>query len=338
MDADVVLGVLKITSVLIAAILGVTGLLTDFRDRYGRLSRPGQLVLVGMIVSAGVGVVTSGIESLKARSASQEQAARTEALLRELSRSIQPIKSLSVTYSLEVPQTSERVKKYVARLEAGIAKHLPELADMRAPAIPGLQTTTGTLTGGVGIVEVGEESEFWPTADEVRLIPPKKFFSLSLDFFKKPVNPKEYYPVHGRSDFGAFALVSTHVNYNWDLERRQLSIWGHIEFDKKFWKSNGKIASVLDIRGSQILIFPPATESLAHIPALKDFPEDKQALQLARELKPLWFNFDFGDGHSFAVRGKHFEVVETRYGRIAYSLVIPEKAEDFAKLTTGLDD
>jgi hypothetical protein len=107
MDTDTAIGVLKMASVLIGAALGVAGLLANYKDHYGRLSRAGIAVLSGMIISAGVGVATTGFESYKTRSTNIEQAARTEALLRELSRSVLPIKSMGVTYWFEVPPATE---------------------------------------------------------------------------------------------------------------------------------------------------------------------------------------------------------------------------------------
>ena len=51
MDPDTALAVLKITSVLITATLGVAGLLANYRDRYGKLTRAGVAVLSGMLIS-----------------------------------------------------------------------------------------------------------------------------------------------------------------------------------------------------------------------------------------------------------------------------------------------
>ena len=79
MDVDSIMAALKITGAAIGGALGALGLLADFKTENGTLSRAGKLVLGGIIISAVVGVLTSSIESYKAKSDSSEQLSRLRA-------------------------------------------------------------------------------------------------------------------------------------------------------------------------------------------------------------------------------------------------------------------
>jgi hypothetical protein len=132
-DADIVIGLFKVAGALIAGALGVAALLADYRDPVGKLSRAGIAVFAGIVISSMVGVVTSVVETQKARSEGLEQAARTEALLREISRAVQPIRELRLSYWIELPQGHKVIDDYVKRVTPIIEERLPKLTQMPPP-------------------------------------------------------------------------------------------------------------------------------------------------------------------------------------------------------------
>jgi hypothetical protein len=88
MDTNTAITLAKSASVIISSALGLAALLGNYRDASGALTPWGIGVLAGLALSAFTGVAASLMEGNKARSESAEQAARSERLLRELSRSI----------------------------------------------------------------------------------------------------------------------------------------------------------------------------------------------------------------------------------------------------------
>jgi hypothetical protein len=74
------------------------------------------ILLVGIALSAAAGVFGSIAEGYKAKSEATLQSARTETLLRELSRTIQPITQLEITYWAKVPSDAPGVQAYVDRV------------------------------------------------------------------------------------------------------------------------------------------------------------------------------------------------------------------------------
>jgi hypothetical protein len=63
MTSEYFLLVLKVSSLAIAGLLGVIGLLNDFKDKQGKLTRWGKVSLLGLVLSGAVGVGTELIDS-----------------------------------------------------------------------------------------------------------------------------------------------------------------------------------------------------------------------------------------------------------------------------------
>src|SRR5206468_2463651 len=103
MDPDFVITAVKITGAILGGALGVLGILFNFKRPNNRISGWGVVVLAGIVGSATVGVLGSIVEGYKAKSEATQQAARTERLLRELSRAIQPITQLEIMYWVRLP-------------------------------------------------------------------------------------------------------------------------------------------------------------------------------------------------------------------------------------------
>jgi len=116
MDPDIVIAALKITGELLGGVLGAMGVLLNFKRPDNRLTGWGVILLVGIALSAAAGVFGSIAEGYKAKSEATLQSARTETLLRELSRTIQPITQLEITYWAKVPSDAPGVQAYVDRV------------------------------------------------------------------------------------------------------------------------------------------------------------------------------------------------------------------------------
>jgi hypothetical protein len=97
MNTEIKIAVFKVVTAVISGVLGAVGLY-NFRDASGHRTRMSNWLLVGIALSASVGVGTPIFEAQKDLASSREQAARTETVLRELSRSIKPIRELKLSY------------------------------------------------------------------------------------------------------------------------------------------------------------------------------------------------------------------------------------------------
>jgi hypothetical protein len=126
MDLDAAIALLKVLSAAVAGVLGVAGVLFSYKDTDGKLTKWGLTVLSGIVLSSIIGVIASFAESAKARSESSEQAARTERILNELNRNLQPITTARAFYFVTFPANHPDVQRYVSKLTAYIEAHQKE--------------------------------------------------------------------------------------------------------------------------------------------------------------------------------------------------------------------
>lgn len=340
MDVDITIGVLKIATALIGGALGIAGLLANYRDANGKLTRAGVAVFSGIALSAVVGVITSGIEATRDRASSREQAARTEALLHELSRSIQPIRELSVVYWMEIPQGNKIVDAYVSRLKSGIENRLQFLSRLspRVEATKGLEAWAADSYGQPLDVKITSESDLWPQGEEADIARLLAFSSLNVDIFKKPIIPENYEPIVGVSDFGASAgIFPKRAELSWDLKKKRLNAVIQMQFDKSLWKTNGAVTSVVDLYGAQILLIPSFSSNMEIYNGKLVTVLESPQKELARSTKLQTIMLDFGEGRSFWINGDKFRKTAYKTGYPIYSVSLPKSQTELMEFTKPKD-
>jgi hypothetical protein len=124
---DWLLAVLKFVGAATAGVLGVAGLVFDFKNSDGRLNRTGYCVLAGIILAALVGIGTSLVEAYKAGAEAKQQMARTEQLLHEIDRAVQPITMLETTYWLEIAPKDPVVTSYIDQIRTTVENEIDDL-------------------------------------------------------------------------------------------------------------------------------------------------------------------------------------------------------------------
>ncbi len=127
---DTLLIVTKVLGSLFAGAFGILGLLTDYRDkRTHAITKWGRRVLFGIVISTIVAVASQAIETvlnkIDAKDANTRLARQVEvsnATLREVERSIFPLKDLTISYAVEIPVESPLVRSYRQKVATGIQK------------------------------------------------------------------------------------------------------------------------------------------------------------------------------------------------------------------------
>jgi hypothetical protein len=186
-------------------------------------------------------------------------------------------------------------------------------------------------------VEIKPESDLWPRDDEAVIGNAARFFSLSVDIFKKAIAPEEYWPVNGASDFGVLSIMPKRSVLDWDRRKKRLIVVGETQFDKTFWKTNGKITSIVDLYGAQLLLFPPGSHDVELPVNFAAFQNEKQT-ELSRSVNLKTIMLDFGDGRSFWVKGKSFKKSAYRGGYPVFSVTLPSDAKEFEEFTKAKED
>src|SRR5712691_4022179 len=139
MSTNAAIALIKTAAAIFGLALGLLALLGNYKSPTGALTPTGRTVFILIVLTAVAAVGASVIEAYKAESESTKQAARTERVLRELSRTIQPITQLSVFCQLQIPPGNGTVDRYIERLSSGIESQIDALRKVYPKELAGLQ-------------------------------------------------------------------------------------------------------------------------------------------------------------------------------------------------------
>jgi hypothetical protein len=282
---DSTLYVLKVAGLAIAAVLGIFGTIHDYRDKTsGRLTRWGKLAICGVALSAGVAIVAQVLEeTLKQRSieASAREAAsaaaRSERVVNELARVLQPLRIDRVFVTFSVPLADPRfssLREHVDSLVEQI-KQRPQAKQIQSLERNGARI--GEFHCAVGPTSTAGPSSCVPRS--IQLTSKHPFFpsrgieaavfrinSITLAIYRTPIDTQQFHPLDiGAPDlflqFGADGgnpLVLTKA-----IDSSNYTVSGFLGKDPRGFDldNSGRIVAVPDLAGSQIFLSPP------------DFPE-----------------------------------------------------------------
>lgn len=328
---DLTLVVTKGLGIVFGAAFAVLGLLVDFRDKNtSRVTKWGNVALIGIVVSCCVSLVSQGAESLKARDEADAQAKRTNALLAQIERSISPLNGIKINYQFDVPLDDPILADYRRRFLEGI--------DQIASSKPGSESPLGYASRGPGGVEsilIPWNSPLMPTDHEVAASALFRHSAVVLIFFKTPIDYDTFRRV---SDFGAqgpkpsidLSLVAKNENNPaastgsisdqllYDFRNKVLQVsTRQLEPDPTVSFNRSRIVSVADLCGSQLWVVLDNTS--------RDYPTE----QLWRATHLKFLSIEVG-ARPMIIRD--FKTYESLQGRL-YMFIFPKTEDDLDKLT-----
>jgi hypothetical protein len=335
MGSEIIIALLKAAGTIIGGVLGVVGLVTNFKNR-----NAGVLVLLGIVLAAIIGTGSSIVEGYKAKSDSSEQLVRTEHLLNELARSIQPITKLSACYWMEIPPGNKAIDSYIKRLSAGIETRIETLRDIsHIPRDTGLSIVASDIDDEPINIEINNKSDLWPQGDEAFIGVTAQFLLLSVIILRKPTNLETFRPIRGAAnlDFSADGLIPDHSVLSWDRKKQRLYVVARMEFNKGLWETNGKITSLVDLYGSQILLLP-ANSSDFVLPKRYAPLRNIEVETLDRSLALKTISLTFAEGRSIWISGKIFMKTKYGFGYPIFSVTLPRDEAEFRQFTLSKDE
>ena len=342
-DSDTTIAVLKATGAVAAGILGIAGLLADFKDTKGALTKAGRWVLIGIILSAGIGISDTIFEAYKAKSDSKSQAERTEHMLHEISRNLQPITQLSAMYWMEIPPGNKIVDSYIARLSKGIEDRIGSLNALSGKnEYEGLSAPITDSDGNPTTVEITSKSDLWPTSgDEMVIGEVASVFPLTITILKTPIEPESFRPSFFQSNgpgLRATTIMPSRSVLAWDVQSKRLFIVGTSDFDKSGWESNGSIVSVLDLRGAQLIVLTPISGANSNVKLRNDKAWDENRGKLTTSLRMRTLFLRFGEGRDIELSGSQFKKTKYAFGYPIFSLIFPKNDDEFEAFTHAAND
>ncbi|MBR1201050.1 hypothetical protein JQ574_34170 [Bradyrhizobium sp. AUGA SZCCT0158] len=330
---DILLGLLKAASASLSGILGVAALYSDYRGPDGKLTGAGRGVFAGILIAAVVGVITSFVETNKSQADSKEQATRTETLLREVSRAVQPITQFNVHTAFEIPAGHATVDSYVKRFRESIEKRtdLKFPYDQRLPEFRGLSFMNDE-NDTLELVRVEYGSDLWPIPEkepDMSLLAATATPSVYL--MRKPIKPETFQVEMSNADFEVPFVSKATRNLAWHVKRKQLVAGSDFTSSKDLWKTNGRITSVVDLRGAQLILLFSGSLNMPPPKGMADVrTPEREAINKSLIIRAA--SLDLGEGRTLYLPAKDFRQSKYHGGDPIFYYTFPTDEKEFLKL------
>jgi hypothetical protein len=313
---DALLAALKFVAILLAGILGIVGLLVDYKDKEGAITTWGRRALIGVVASSLVAAVIQGVEVYKQRQEAREAESRARKeedfqnkTLSDIRRAVYPLllpRDMYVSASAIVPITDEGLATYRQRLSSGADKFIQvghesaENGSIRLTPRIDMQTNVKTFEG----IFMTPAASLFPRPDSERAA----WWILSdlgieVDVYlkpaepgKKPVDPSDYLNRDRKPEPDLHFRATTNkdtlrLEYSiMDANNVRLSSEKMLVSTEDNWR-NPKNLSLPDLAGARMFI------------TFKDWvgkEEDEEIrLRVEKNSKLEWVNFHIANRYYF---------------------------------------
>lgn len=329
---DTAVFVTKIVSTTLTGVFGVYGLVVEFKDEHGRITKPGRNALCLIVGTALLAATTQGLEFANERHSAHLDVQNNQRTLREISRALQPLRDLRFSYALTLEMNSEGVvgdfEVYVDTVKAVLGA-----SQLRTdPDVISVWTQVGR-TPYAQALKKGENS--WTRvgfAESEALIPSQTLrtvlFATSVEFsvYQDAIAAKDHPKVGPTSKkvpswslkLGLDPFLprpDATYTLTMHLAEKKIRLVGqNIPISYVDWKNDGAIVAIPDLDGTQAFL------NLAN-PYEVIFGSDFSGFELET------FRLLFPDGRELELSMSRFEKQETRFRGKLYSvgrLQIPE--------------
>jgi hypothetical protein len=264
---------LKFLSVSLTGSFAILALLVDYRDKAtGKITKWGKISLTGIIVSTSIGLISQALEQIKAKEAADAAVEQTRAelqrhsrLLAEITRTLQPIRTVKFTYWIGIDVDAPEFVAYRARLVSGVENYLRLFPSSDArPSFPSAEvglspSVSESTTGRVLSFRTNPGSKYLPDELSEGLAYSALNFRPHVCFRKVPVDDPQCDYWRDDGDL-RFLVESEDVRFGHSLhistQTHQIEVNdSNLAQEQRFTRSNGKILAVPDLLGAQIVVF-----------------------------------------------------------------------------------
>lgn len=350
-----ILGILKFGGLLLSGVFGVYSLLVKFNGENDKITKSGRHALIIIIItSTMVGVLSAAIEiyrdSVRERTTLEAQAKemldtakRTEKMISEINRSLQPISCLSISRWINVPTDHFRLKNYISRFETELPNALALLTS--TGQFPGYNG--GTFDKGNNPVNINFDRSALLAPDKSKEALAYWVFiaaDITLDFFRSPIDEKSYTSIPGdfinnsdlrielRSWLGDYGSNNSHeMTYNLKEKQFKLSVNYSAcdpDPDPGYRINTGKILSIQDLAGSQLFV-----RLLNGVYSGDANKVDRYLPEIRRSFGLDILILNFGKGREFWIMSKEFKQLQTKDGFPLYVYTFPQTVDALNELT-----
>jgi hypothetical protein len=291
-------------------------LVVDYRDHYKRINKWGRLALIGAAVSTFISAASQYFELQKGQKDAQDALARTNTLLAQVKRVLNPLKDLSLGACIEVPLEPPELSDVSNRLEQ-IGKRGQEIPnvinfykDKQIAVISDVASIAGESSSNQEVYHALADVTI-----EVSLIASKETLEeIERARFDPNTTPPADLEIGFLSgpDRSANRFIYREHGLFTDIQMRKS--------DPTFWKASGAIRSIEDLQNAVLMI------------RLRDFvvAGDRNKLTKIRStfvLKKLTLSMT--DGRAFEIQGSLFRSSRDKRQQPRFLYRFPANEEQF---------
>ena len=206
---DTIIALFKFAGLILSCVFGIFGLTVEFKDKKGRITRAGRRALILIVAGSVIAVMAQALELIRAKNESiatslrqskdaLEAAQRTEKLISEINRGLQPFRDVRLSYWIIVPMDHVKLKDYLERFNREVAEVVPILnADAKQSS-----GVLRTLDAFPSVLDAERNVEELSIRGGSRLAPKKdteklaynilNYSEVQLEFFRTPIAVKDY--------------------------------------------------------------------------------------------------------------------------------------------------
>jgi hypothetical protein len=273
----------KFLGLFLAGVFGILGVLTEYRDEEGKITKWGRRAVIGTIVSTMVAFISQGLEfqmqaqeQHEANEKSLKQAQANTALLEQLSRAVDPLNSFEVWAWVGVDFNTPELAAYGNRVSQAINEALKSAKPEDRYLKNGIVVTSRESDfGKILSVAINPTSPSFPNE---RTEPVAYYLVRYLDIsfrFKKASlpSPAGEPPIPDLEIDVGTADEPSSVALTYNVEKKQFEIEAtSMQANSEFWRNHGNVLAVPDLYklGTTVAIvsgvgFPPGNPLNAKI-------------------------------------------------------------------------
>jgi hypothetical protein len=293
----IALNILKLLGLVLTGAFGILGLLTDFRDdKTKKITKWGKIALLGIILSTALSIVAQLLESAKSvrearesEKQARDQITKSNEILNNLNRSLNPLTNVRITYWLKVPINAPELAAYRKRLTHGVAGLLADGridAKMRTAFV-----ARSNQKGQAEVVGIPRGSSLMPRRDEAIAYYLIRYSGLQFSFLKNHYNDADFVGDPSKrprpdlffgviTEFGGKSRRNRNYSLDYDLRTKELTLYASdLLADPQSWTSDNQIQAVPDLPNVQMAV----TIDDTFVPRITKMGErDKQGIILSR--------------------------------------------------------
>ena len=238
----------------------MVGLLADYKDKDGNITKWGRRALIGVISSTLIAAISQGFEAYKQNEDAKAANERNYKLLTDLGRAAYPIlenKDMILEASVEIPLDDESLKDYRSRLDEGVEKFKKAgKSSLENGALEAFMNENSGVRTLIGLT-ISANASLFPKRDNER-VAWKVFaeFGIEADLYKNPIALDRS---SGRQDEDLHFRANTDTSkmtLEYQLQEQRILIHSKkmVVTNEDDFRPTNKILSLPDLAGSQMFI------------------------------------------------------------------------------------